>query len=137
MNFTRLALAAAAAFVSYFIVGGIGFVAFPSMKADFEKHAAVFRPKEQLNSVMPIGMLGTLLAIVTATAIFARIHPAGAGLMSGLEFGVALAAFVIGSFVLHNHMLLNISRRLTATMAVAYAAEWVAVGVAISLVYRG
>lgn len=137
MNLTRLALTALAAYVSYFVVGGIAFAAFPAMKAEFEKHAVIFRPKEAMNSVMPIGMLGTLLAVVTAAAIFARIHPSGAPLLSGLKFGVALAAFVLGSFVLHNHMLLNVSPRLTTLMAVAYSAEWVVVGVAISAVYRG
>ena len=135
MNLTRIALAALAALVAYFIVGGI-FFAIPAMKTEFAKYPAVYRTGEALNSVMAVGVLGILLAIVAATVIFARINPAG-GIESGVKFGAVLAAFVLGSFVLHNHMLLNIGWRQSALQGVAYMAEWFVVGVVISLVYRG
>lgn len=135
MNLTRIALAALAALVAYFVVGGI-FFTIPAMKAEFAKYPAVFRSGEAINSVMAVGMFGTLLAIVAATVLFARMHPTGAGIQSGLEFGVILAVFQLGSFVLHNHMLLNVGRRLTTLQGTAYMAEWIAVGVVISLVYR-
>lgn len=135
MNPTRIALAALAAFVSYFIVGGI-FFAVPAMKTEFAKYPAVYRTGEAINSVMAVGMLGILVAIAAAATIFARMHPTGAGIKDGMKFGVILAVFVLGSFVLHNHMLLNIGWRQSVLQGVAYAAEWFAVGVVISLVYR-
>ena len=136
MNFTRIALAALAALVSYFIVGGI-FFAVPAMRAEFAKYPAVYRTGESSSSVMAPGMLGILLAIGVAVVIFARMHPSGAGIKAGLEFGVLLALFQLGSFVLHNHMLLNIGWRQSALQGIAYSAEWIVVGVVISLVYRG
>jgi hypothetical protein len=136
MNLTRIALAALAALVAYFIVGGI-FFAVPAMGAEFAKYPAVFRAGEAINSVMAVGMLGILLAISTAAVIFARMHPTGAGIGAGARFGVALAVFQLGSFVLHNHMLLNIGWRLSILQGIAYSAEWFVVGVVISLVYRG
>lgn len=136
MNLTRIALAALAALVAYFIVGGIFFTV-PAMRTEFAKYPAVFRTGDALNSVLAVGMLGTLLAIATASVIFARMHPAGAGIDAGIKFGVALAVFLLGSFVLHNHMLLNIGWRLSTLQAIAYSAEWFVVGVVISLVYRG
>ena len=135
MNPTRIALAALAALVAYFIVGGI-FFAIPAMGAEFAKYPAIYRTGDATTSVIPVGVLGLLLAIGAAAVIFARMHPAGAGVDAGLEFGVVLAVFQFGSFVLHNHMMLNIGWRLSALQAVAYAAEWIAVGVVISLVYR-
>jgi hypothetical protein len=136
MNFTRIALAAVAALVAYFAVGG-GFFALPGLRAEFAKYPAVYRTGEAINSVMAVGIVGLLLAIGVAATIFARIHPTGAGIDSGLKFGVALAAFQFGSFVLHNHMNLNIGWRLSALQGVVYTAEWIVVGVVISLVYRG
>ena len=136
MNLTRLALAALAALVAYFIVGGI-FFAVPAFQAEFAKYPAVYRTGDALNSVMAIGVLGILVAIGVAAVIFARMHPAGAGILAGVKFGVLLAVFILGSFVLHNHMLLNIGWRQSALQGIAYSAEWIAVGVVISLVYRG
>lgn len=136
MNATRITLAAFAALVAYFIVGGI-FFTIPAMKTEFAKYPAVFRSGEAINSVMAVGMLGTLLAIVAAAAIFARMHPTGAGIKAGIEFGAFLAVFVLGSFVLHNYMLLSIGPRFSVLQGIVYAAEWFVVGIVISLVYRG
>ena len=135
MHLIWIALAALAAFVAYFVVGGI-FFAVPAMRTEFARYPAVYRSGEATKSVMPAGMLGILLAIGVATVIFARLHPAGAGMVAGLKFGVVLAVFQLGSFVLHNHMMLNIGRRLSALQGVVYTAEWIVVGIVISLVYR-
>ena len=136
MNVMRIALAAVAALVAYFIVGGI-FFTIPAMKAEFAKYPAVYRTGEAIKPVMAVGMFGILLAIGAAAVIFARVHPTGAGIASGLKFGVVLAVFQLGSFVLHNHMNLNIGRRLSTLQGIVYTAEWIVVGVVISLVYRG
>ena len=136
MNLTWIALAAFAALVAYFIVGGI-FFAVPAMRAEFEKYPAIYRTGEAVNSVMAVGVLGIFLAISVAATIFARMHPTGAGIAAGIQFGVLLAVFQLGSFVLHNHMLLNIGRRQSTLQGIAYSAEWLAVGIVISLVYRG
>ena len=136
MNFTRIALAALAALVAYFIVGGI-FFTIPAMQAEFAKYPAVYRTGEALNSVMAVGVLGILLAIGVAAVIFAHMHPTGAGgIQAGIRFGVLLALFQLGSFVLHSHMLLNIGWRQSMLQGIAYSAEWIAVGIVISLVYR-
>ena len=135
MNLTRIALAAVAALVAYFIVGGI-FFAIPAMHVEFGKYPAVYRTGEAVSSVMAVGVLGLLLAIGVAATIFARMYPAGAGIRAGIQFGVLLAVFQLGSYVLHNHMMLNIGWRVSMLQGVAYAAEWIMVGVVISLVYR-
>ena len=132
---TRIALAALAALVAYFLVGGI-FFAVPALHAEFAKYPAIYRTGEPAGAVMAVGMLGIFLAVGAAAAMFARMHPAGAGLGAGVRFGIVLAVFQLGSFVLHNHMMLNIGWQLSALQGMAYAAEWVAVGVVISLAYR-
>ena len=136
MNLPRIALAALAALVAYFIVGGILFV-IPAMTAEFAKYPAVYRTGDAINSVMGVGVFGILLAIGAAAVIFARMHPAGAKIGAGFKFGLILAVFQLGSLVLHNYMNLNIGWRLAMVQGVAYTAEWIVVGVVISLVYRG
>jgi hypothetical protein len=136
MNFTRIALAAVAALVAYFIVGGI-FFAIPVFGAEFAKYPAVYRTGDAINSVMAVGVFGLLLAMGAAATIFARIYPQGAGIKAGISFGVLLAVFQLGSFVLHSHMLLNIGGRLSALQGIANTAEWIVAGIVISLVYRG
>ena len=136
MNRTRIALAAPAALVAYFIVGGI-FFTIPAMHAELAKYPAVYRTGEAVNSVMAVGVLGLLLAMGVAATIFARMHPAGAGIKAGIQFGILLALFQLGSFVLHNHMLLNIGWRLSMLQGIAYSAEWIVAGIVISLIYRG
>src|SRR5687768_17668809 len=111
MNLARLALATLAALVAYFVVGGI-FFTIPAMHAEFAKYPAIYRTGEAINSVMAVGVLGILLAIGAAVAIFARMHPAGAGIKAGIKFGIVLAVFQLG-FVLHNHMNLNIGWQLS------------------------
>ena len=132
----RIALASLAALVAYFVVGGL-FFAIPAMRIEFAKYPAVFRTGEAINAVMAVGVLGILLAIGAAATIFARLHPTRGGIGEGLRFGVLLALFQLGSFVLHNFMNLNIGWRLSALQGIAYMSEWIVVGVVISLVYRG
>lgn len=136
MNVTRVGLAALAAFVVYFAMGSV-FFTLPAMRAEFGKYTSVYRSQESIKRVMPFGMLGMLISMIAVAVLFAMIHPAGAGVAAGGEFGVLVALFALGSFVLHNHVNLNIGARLTSLQAIAYSVEWVAVGIVISLVYRG
>lgn len=136
MNIIRVAAAALAAFVVYFALGG-AFFTNPLMRAEFTKYSAVYRSQETMTAVMPFGVLGMLLSMVALSILFAMIYPSGAGIAAGLRFGVLIALFELGSFVLHNYVNLNIGLRLTAFQAIAYTIEWLAVAVVISLVYRG
>ncbi len=135
LHLARVAGAALAAFVVYFALGG-AFFTNPAMRAEFSKYRAVYRDEDSMKTVMPIGMLGMLLSMVALALLFAMIHPGGAGLAAGVQFGLVVALYALGSFVLHNHVNLNIGARLTLFQGIAYTIEWIAVGLAISLVYR-
>ena len=136
MNYPRLLLAALAAFAAYMALGGLVFTR-PGMRAEFMKYPAVYRSQESMKAVMPLGMLGMFLSMLALAVLFALIHPAGGGWQAGLAFGAIVAVYALGSFVLHNHVNLNIGARLTTFQAVAYAVEWIAVGVVIALIYQG
>jgi hypothetical protein len=136
MNLVRVGAAALAAFVTYFILGGV-FFANPAMRAEFARFGAVYRTQQSMKTVMPLGMVGMLLSMLALAVLFALIHPGGASVAAGVQFGFLIAVYAVGSFVLHNHVNLNIGGRLTAFQAIAYTAQWLVVGIVISLVYRG
>jgi hypothetical protein len=135
MNLMRVGLAALGAFVAYFALGGLFFTR-PSMRAEFMKYPAVYRSEETMKSVMPAGMIGMLLSMIALAILFALLHPSGGDWRTGVEFGSIIALFALGSFVLHNHVNLNIGSRLTTFQAVAYTVEWLVVGWVSGLIYR-
>ncbi len=130
-------LAALGAFVVYMITGGILFAAMPWLKAEFKKHPGVYREEAEMSKTMPIGMLAMFVAMLMLALLYAHIPPLASALVQGACFGVLIGIFVLCAFVFHNHMMLNISWALTLQSGIAYFVEWVMVGIAIGVIYRG
>jgi hypothetical protein len=135
MSYSRLFLAAFAAFVVYFVMGGLFFAMGP-LRNEYAKYPAVYRSQEAMKSVMPAGMAGMFVAMIALTVLYAMVFRGRSPLLEGLQFGVLIGVFAICSFVIHNHVNLNIGLKLTVGQAIAYFIEWVAVGVVIGLIYR-
>lgn len=135
MNYSRIALAVLGAAVAYFALGGILFAALPTLQKEFMKYPAVYRSRDDMNRVMPLGMLAILVEIFVVTVLFAMAHPAGGVVADGARFGAMIGAFAVCGFALHNHVNLNIGIKLTMGQAVAYFVQWLAVGIVISLIY--
>lgn len=136
MNYLSVFLAALGGFVAYFAVGGLGFVLLPGLKVEFQKHPAVFRDSEGIKQTMPVGMLAMFIAILAAAFLYAQGYHGGPGWLVGAEFGALIGIFVLGAFVVHNWVNLNISVKLSANSGIAYFVEWLAVGIVIGLIYR-
>ena len=136
MNYARIALASLGAMVAYFIYGFAMFAAWPSMKTEFMKYPNVYRPKEEMMKVMPYGMIAIFAGIVIVAILYAKIYPAGGGIVSGVYLGVLIGLFAVCAFVIHNYINLNIGLTLTMYQCVAYFVQWVIVGAAIGLIYR-
>ena len=136
MNYSRLALAALGGMVASFAFGFLVFWLVPALINEGHKYPAVFRPKEEMKNVMPIGIVATFIAILVVAIIFAMIHPGGSGTMEGARFGVLIGIFVVCAFVLHNYVNLNIGLKLTLMQAVAYFVQWTIIGIVIGLIYK-
>lgn len=136
MNMMGVVLATLGAFVAYFVVGGVMFVAMPWMKTEFMKYPAVYRPSEGQMKNMPVAMVATLVAIVVLAVLYAMIYHGGSGAMEGVRFGALIGVFAIGTFTVHNYVNLNIGWKLTVEQSVAYFIQWVVVGIVIGLIYR-
>src|SRR5215204_4110094 len=101
MNYSRLALAALGATVASFAFGFLVLWLAPALIEEGHKYPAVFRPKEEMMTVMPIGLAATFIAILVAAIIFAMIHQGGSGATKGVGFGVLIGIFAVCN-VLHN-----------------------------------
>ncbi len=134
MNYTRIALAAVAATIVDFVYGFLvyGTLLTPS----FAAHPDVYRQGEAQLAYMPIGAAGIFLAMLAASAIYSKGYEGGSGVQEGARFGVLLALFVIGGFVLVNHATINLAPGHSARMAAAALGEWIVVGAAIGAVYK-
>ena len=136
MNYSSLGLAALGGTVASFAFGFLVFWLLPGLIKEGHKYPAVFRPREEMMKVMPIGFVATFLAILVAAIIFAMNHPGGSGTTEGARFGVLIGIFVVCAFVLHNYVNLNIGLKLVLGQAVAYFIQWTIIGIVIGLIYK-
>ena len=136
MNYSRLGLAALGGLVASFAVGFLVMWLVPALLEESHKYPAVFRRKEEMMKVMPVGLVSSFLAILVAAIIFAMIHQGGSGITEGVRFGVLIGIFAVCAFVLHNYVNLNIGLKLALGQAVAYFVQWTIVGIVIGLIYK-
>lgn len=136
MNYSSLALASLGATVAYFAFGFLVFALVPALINEVHKYPAVFRSKEKIMSVMPVGMGATLIAILVIAIIFAMTHQTGSGIREGALLGVLIGIFVVCAFVLHNYVNLNIGLKLALGQSVVYFVQWTIVGMVIGLIYK-
>ena len=136
MNYSSLGLAALGGTVASFAFGFLVFWLLPGLIKEGHKYPAVFRPKEEMMTVMPIGFVATFISILVVAIIFAMIHQGGSGTTEGARFGVLIGIFVVCAFVLHNYVNLNIGLKLALGQAVAYFVQWTIIGIVIGLIYK-
>jgi hypothetical protein len=136
MNYSRLGLAALGGMVASFAFGFLVLWLVPALIKEGHKYPTVFRPKEEMMTVMPIGLVATFISILVVAIIFAMIHQGGSGTAEGARFGVLIGSFVVCALVLHNYVNLNIGLKLALGQAVAYFLQWTIVGIVISLIYK-
>ena len=136
MNYSRLGLAALGGTVASFAFGFLVLWLVPALINEGHKYPAVFRPKEEMMTVMPIGIVATFISILVVAIIFAMIHQGGSGTTEGARFGVLIGIFAVCAFVLHNYVNLNIGLKLALGQAAAYFVQWTIIGIVIGLIYK-
>jgi len=135
MNYSRVALAALGGMVASFAFGFLVLWLVPALINEAHKYPAVFRSREEMQSVMPIGIVATFIAILVVAIIFAMIYRGGSGPMEGARLGVLFGIFAICN-VLHNYMNFNLGLKLALGQAAAYFVQWTIIGIVIGLIYK-
>jgi hypothetical protein len=136
VNYGRVLLAAGGGFVAYFAFGFLVFGALPLLREEYAKYPAIYRNQDGIKKVMPIGMAAMLVAILVLAYLYAISCRPGYGPLDGARFGALIGLFAVCSFVLHNHVNLNIGWALTWKQAIAYFVEWTIVGAVIGWIYQ-
>lgn len=135
MNYLRLVLAALGGLVASFAFGFLVLLLLPALIEEAHKYPAVFRPEEEMMSVMPIGIVASFIAILVVAIIFAMMRHSGSGPAKGARLGVLFGIFAVCN-VLHNYMNFNIGLKLALGQAAAYFVQWTIVGIVIGLIYK-
>jgi hypothetical protein len=135
MNYSRLGLATLGGTVAHFAFGFLVLWLVPALINEAHKYPNVFRPLEEMQTVMPIGIIATFVAILVVATIFAMIRKGGSGSTEGARLGVLIGIFAVCN-VLHNYMNLNIGLKLALGQAAAYFFQWTIVGIVIGLIYK-
>jgi hypothetical protein len=135
MNYLRLGLAALGGTVASFAFGGLVIWLVPALMNEALKYPSVFRAREEMNRVMPIGFLASFIAVLIVTIIFAMINQGRSGPMEGARLGVLIGIFAICN-VLHNYANFNIGSKLALGQAAAYFFQWIITGIVIGLIYK-
>src|SRR5437899_11326866 len=99
MNYSRLGLAALGGTVASFAVGFLVMWLVPALIEEGHKYPAVFRRKEEMFKVMPIGLVASFIAIMVVAIIFAMTHQGGSGTAAGARFGALIGILVGYGFV--------------------------------------
>ncbi|MGH9948605.1 MAG: hypothetical protein ACRD6X_15610 [Pyrinomonadaceae bacterium] len=133
MNYLSLGLAALGGTVAHFTFGLLVFWLVPSLIDEAHKYPAVFRPKEEMMTFMPIGIVGIFISILVVAIIFAMMGRSG--IAEGARLGVLIGVFAVCA-VLHNYVNLNMGLNLALGQSAAYFAQWIIVGTVIGLIYR-
>jgi hypothetical protein len=134
MNYTRIALAALAAWIVYFAVGAL---VSGMLFADYYRpYTAVYRAKEEVMSRFPVGIVGMLVAMLVIAVIYAKGYEGGSRWMEGLRFGLLVGLFVVGAVVGDEYVTLNIGGKLALVMAAGRLFSWIIVGITLGLVYK-
>jgi hypothetical protein len=133
MNYSRLALATLGGTVASFAFGFLVIWLAPALMEEGHKYPAVFRPKEEMMSVMPFGFAASFIAVIVVATIFAMTHQSGA--TEGARLGVLIGIFAVCN-VLHNYVNLNIGGKLALGQAASYFVQWIITGIVIGLIYK-
>jgi hypothetical protein len=136
INYVRVLLAGAGGFVAYFAFGFLVFGALPLLREEYAKYPAVYRNQDGIKSFMPIGIAAMFIAILVLAGLYAMSYQPGYGPVEGVRFGLLIGLFAVCSFVLHNHVNLNVGWALTLKQAIAYFVEWTIVGAVIGWIYE-
>ncbi len=132
MNFPRLAAAVIAAVIADF---AYGFAVYGNvLTSSFLAQGGIYRTAEAQMAYMPIGAAGLVLAMIAAAMLFAV--SVFRGLSGGLQFGLLIAIFSIGTNVVVNYATLNITEDHASRMVLAALGEWLLVGAVIGVVYK-
>ena len=122
--------------VVYITLQAIGFVIHGILMNDtYEALAAVFRPKEQMDSMM--GIMFVSAAVVTFVFCYVFTHGReGTGVMEGVRYGTIMGVFLALPTSIDAYVIYPITQELAAVWFISTVVSLMIGGVVFSVIYK-
>ena len=134
MNYTRLAIAAVAAFVVDTLYGVL--VWGMALSHEFGRYPDIYRAAADQTAYLPLMLTATLIGLFFATWVYAKGYEGGSGLTEGLRFGLLMGLFLGAYNSGVNYGIMRIGKKMALTYAGGWLGEWILVGLVIGLIYK-
>lgn len=134
MNFTRVGLAALAAWVVAMPVGYV--VNEIILKGVFTANAAALRPEVDVAANVPVGFAFMLAGFLVFAYAYAKGYEGGSGAVEGLRFGVLVGLMIDAFVVSWWWVTVPIDWTMGAAMMADYVVEMALYGAIVGAVYQ-
>lgn len=134
MNWSRLVMAAVAAWVTSIVLGFfINTVLFADLYA---ANQAAFRAEGDVDGALPLGFAAMLIGFLAFAYAYAKGYEGGNGAMEGLRFGLLIGVMLVGFSIVWNYILVPISGSFAIASAVDYLGEYAIYGAIVGAIYK-
>ena len=134
MNFTRVAMAALAAWVLYMCMG---YLVHGVLLSDlYRQYTGLMRPEAQAQTILPINFGVVLVGFFAFAYAYAKGYEGGNGLQEGLRFGVLVGIMLCTFGTIWEYMVWPVGRRLLAAWLIDYIVEFALYGIVVGLIYK-
>ena len=134
MNFTRVAMAALAAWVLYMVVGYL--VHGVLLRDLYMEYAGVMRLEVEAQAILPVNFGVVLVGFFAFAYAYAKGYEGGNGLQEGLRFGVLVGIMLCTFGAIWQYMVWPAGRRLLAAWLIDYIVEFALYGIVVGLIYK-
>ena len=122
--------------VVYIVMQVIGFVVHGVLMNDtYEALAAVFRPKEQMDSMMWIMMISAAVVVFVFCYVFTQGRE-GTGVMEGVRYGTLMGVFLGLPTSIDAYVIYPITQELAAVWFITTVVSMMIAGAVFSVIYK-
>ena len=122
--------------VVYITLQAIGFVIHGVLMNDtYEALAAVFRPKEQMDSMMSIMMISAAVVVFVFCYVFTQGRE-GTGVMEGVRYGTLMGVFLALPTSIDAYVIYPITQELAAVWFISAVISMMIGGAIFSVIYK-
>ena len=122
--------------VVYITLQAIGFVIHGVLMNDtYEAMAAVFRPKEQMDSMMWIMMISAAVVVFVFCYVFTQGRE-GTGVMEGVRYGTLMGVFLALPTSIDAYVIYPITQELAAVWFISAVISMMIGGAIFSVIYK-
>jgi hypothetical protein len=122
--------------VVYIVMQVIGFVVHGVLMNDtYEALAAIFRPKEQMDSMMWIMMISAAVVMFVFCYVFTQGRE-GTGVMEGVRYGTLMGVFLGLPTSIDAYVIYPITQELAAVWFISAVVSMMIAGAVFSVIYK-